>query len=279
MKVLVLGASGFIGTHLLAALRARGDEIATASLRDPHAAARAARGCDAVVNLSGESINQRWSAAAKRRIEESRTTAPRAFLDALEASDERPRAYVSASAVGYYGTSETATFTESSPPGDDFLARVCIAWEREALRARTLGMRVAIVRCGVALGTDGGALKAMLGPFRIGAGGVVGSGKQWISWVHVDDAAAIYLRAIDSIDGVVNATAPHPVTNAEFTKSLGEAIERPTIVPVPTFALRAMLGEGADLVVRGQRVIPQRLNDEGYAFAYPSLEPALRSLV
>lgn len=279
MRVLVLGASGFIGTHLLAALRARGDDVATASLRDPAAAARAARGCDAIVNLSGESINQRWSSAAKRRIEESRTAAPRAFLDALEASGERPSAYVSASAIGYYGTSETAAFTESSPPGDDFLARVCIAWEREAQRAQTLGMRVAIVRCGVALGTDGGALKAMLGPFRLGAGGVVGNGKQWISWVHVDDAAAIYLRAIDGIGGVVNATAPNPVTNAEFTKTLGEVIERPTMVPVPSFALRAMLGEGADLVVRGQRVIPQRLNDEGYAFAYPSLEPALRSLL
>ena len=279
MKVLVLGASGFIGKHVVAALHARGDEVATASLRDPQAAARAARGCDAILNLSGESINQRWTSAAKRRIEESRTAAPRAFLDALAASDDRPRAYVSASAVGYYGTSETATFTETSPPGDDFLARVCIAWEREAQRAQTLGMRVAIVRCGVALGTDGGALKAMLGPFRLGAGGVVGSGKQWISWVHVDDAVAIYLRAIDGAEGVVNATAPNPVTNEEFTKALGEALGRPTVVPVPTFALRAMLGEGADLVVRGQRVIPKRLNDEGYAFAYPSLEPALRSLV
>lgn len=279
MKVLVLGASGFVGTHLCAALRARGDDVATASLRDPKAAAQAARGLDAVVNLSGESINQRWSRPVKERILASRTLAPREFLDALAAHDDRPATYVSASAVGYYGTSESVTFTESSPPGDDFLAHVCVEWEREAMRAQQFGMRVGIVRCGVALGSDGGALKAMLGPFRLGAGGPVGSGKQWISWVHIDDAVAVYLRALDEPSGAVNATAPHPVTNAEFTKTLGEAVHRPAVVPVPTLALRAMLGEGADLLARGQRVIPQRLNDEGYAFAYPSLEPALKSLV
>jgi uncharacterized protein len=279
MKVLILGASGFVGKHLAAALRARGDDVMTASLRDPATAAEAAARSDAVVNLSGEPIGQRWNADVKRRIEESRIEAPRRFLEALAARERRCTVYVSASAIGYYGTSATETFVEESPPGNDFLAFVCVGWEREALRAGELGMRVALVRTGVALGSDGGALEKMLPPFRTGMGGVVGSGRQWISWIHIDDLVGIYLMAIDGLTGPVNACAPNPVTNANFTKALGEALKRPSVLPVPTFALRALLGEGAQIVLEGQRVLPKRTEALGYRFRFTDIKDALANLL
>ena len=279
MKILVLGAAGFVGRHLCATLEQRGDEIVTASLRDADAAAAVAAACDAIVNLAGEPIAQRWSDDVKRRIEASRTELPRRFLDALARRERRATAYVSASAVGYYGTSETQTFVEESPPGDDFLARVCAGWEREAERAAELGLRVAVVRTGVALGAGGGALAKMLPPFRLGLGGVIGNGRQWLSWVHVDDLCGIYRMAIDGARGPLNACSPNPVTNAEFTKALGDALKRPTILPAPTFALRAMLGEGADTVLRGQRVLPRRTQELGYRFEFPELRAALANLL
>ncbi|HEV7179613.1 MAG TPA: TIGR01777 family oxidoreductase [Candidatus Baltobacteraceae bacterium] len=279
MRVGVIGASGFIGRHLVAALQRRGDAVVSASLRNPALAAARLRACETIVNLAGEPIAQRWSAPAKDRIVRSRTDAPRALIDVLGSVQPRPSAYVSASAVGYYGTSETETFVETSPPGRDFLAEVCIGWEREAMRAAEFGMRVAIVRTGVALGTDGGALAHMLPPFKIGAGGVIGNGKQWLSWVHVDDVVAMYLRAIDGASGVFNATAPTPVTNREFTRALGEALHRPAILPVPMLALRLMLGEGAEMLLNGQRVLPERAQAEGYRFAYTDLQTALHALV
>ena len=279
MIVGVLGASGFIGTHLIAALNERGDVVKTASLRDPEAAAKELAQCDAVVNLSGEPVAQRWSTEVKQRILHSRTTAPRAFLNALSARNATVGTYVSASAIGYYGTSETVTFTEESPAGTDFLAEVCGAWERDAMRAQELGMRVAIVRTGIALGTDGGALQKILPPFRLGAGGRVGSGKQWYSWVHIDDVIGIYLMALDGVGGVLNATAPGAVRNSEFTKILGSVLHRPTFFPVPQAALAAMLGEGAFVVTEGQHVLPERTQAAGYTFKYNSLEPALRDLL
>lgn len=279
MKVVVLGASGFVGKHLTAALHARGDDVMTASLRDPVAAADAAAQCDAIVNLAGEPLAQRWNADVKRSIEESRVDTPRRFLQALAQRDRRCAAYVSASAVGYYGTSETETFVEQSPPGSNFLAHVCIDWEREALRAGELGMRIALVRTGVALGNDGGALEKMLPPFRAGVGGAVGSGRQWISWIHIDDLVGIYLMALDGAAGPVNACAPNPVTNADFTKALGAAIKRPTMLPVPTFALRALLGEGAQILLEGQRVLPKRTEELGYRFCFSELKDALANLL
>lgn len=279
MKIAILGASGFVGKHLEAALRARGEEIVAASLRDPAAAAESARDCDGIVNLSGEPLGQRWNAGVKRRIEESRVQLPRNFLDALAQRPRRCSFYVSASAIGYYGTSETETFVEESPAGNDFLARVCIGWEREANRAADLGMRVGIVRSGFALGNDGGALPKMLTPFRAGMGGVVGNGRQWISWVHVDDLVRIYIAAIDGTGGTLNGCAPNPVTNETFTHALGEALHRPTKIPVPTFALRAMLGEGADILLRGQRVLPRRATELGLAFEFPELTAALANLL
>lgn len=280
MKVLVLGASGFVGARLTAALAARGDAVATASLRDPAAAAGMAAGCDAIVNLAGEPIAQRWTDAAKRRMEQSRIDAPRRFLEALGArTDRRCGAYVSASAIGYYGTSTTETFVEESAPGDDFLARLCVGWEREANRAAGLGMRVAIVRTGVALGREGGALAKMLPAFLLGAGGIVGNGRQWFSWVHVDDLVGIYVKAIDEAQGPLNACAPAPVTNAQFTRALGRALHRPAILPVPAFALRALLGDGADVLLLGQRVLPRRTQEIGYGFAFPDLTDALANLL
>jgi uncharacterized protein (TIGR01777 family) len=280
MRILVLGASGFVGRHLVEALRSRGDTVDESSLRDPEAAAAAARECSAVVNLAGESLAQRWSAPVKHRIEYSRTELPRRFLDALAGGQRRPSVYVSSSAVGYYGISESATFDETSPAGDDFLARVCREWESQAFAARDLGMRVAVVRQGLVLGSDGGALAKMLPPFRLGLGGVVGSGRQWISWIAIADAIGIFLLALDRASGAVNATAPQPVTNAQFTQTLARVLGRPALAPVPTFALRMALGEGADVLLTGQRVLPRRALDEyGYAFDHPELEAALRNLL
>jgi uncharacterized protein (TIGR01777 family) len=279
LKIAILGGSGFVGKHLVRVLRERGDEVVEASLRDPAAAARTAHECDAIVNLAGEPLAQRWNAKVKLRIEESRVELPRRFLEALAPLPRRCSIYVSSSAIGYYGTSETATFVENSPPGDDFLARVCVGWESTARRAAGLGMRVGIVRSGFALGNDGGALPKMLPPFRAGMGGVVGSGRQWISWVHVDDLVAIYVMAIGRVDGVLNGCAPNPETNAAFTRALGEALHRPTKVAVPTFALRAMLGEGADILLLGQRVLPEHTLELGYQFKFAQLTAALANLL
>lgn len=279
MKVLVLGASGFVGRHLSRRLTQRGDEVVSSSLRDPSAAAAIAATCDSIVNLAGEPIAQRWNDDVKTRIEESRVAAPRRFLAALAQLQRRCTAYVSASAIGYYGTSETATFVEESAPGDDFLARVCVGWEREANGAADLGMRVALVRTGVALGVDGGALRQMLPPFSFGLGGVIGSGRQWLSWIHVADLVGIYVMALDGTDGALNACAPKPVTNAEFTRELGARLHRPTVIPTPTFALRAILGEGADMLLHGQRVLPRRTKELGYRFEFPELTGALANLL
>lgn len=275
----ILGASGFIGRHLGAALRARGDEVVESGLRDPAAAAAASSGSDVVVNLAGASVSQRWTAAQKRAIEESRTLLPQAYLDALARVANRPRAYVSASAVGYYGTSRGATFTEASPPGSDFLARVCVAWEAEAEGAAALGLRVALVRSGIVLGLDGGALGKLLPLFRAGLGGVVASGAQWYSWIHIDDQVGIYLHAIDGAEGALNATAPNPVTNRDFTAALAAAVHRPALFPVPAFAAALLLGEGALVITEGQRVLPERTLASGYRFRHPELGEAFRSLL
>ncbi|MDB5040341.1 MAG: hypothetical protein JWN27_1067 [Candidatus Eremiobacteraeota bacterium] len=279
MRVTILGASGFIGRHLAAALRARGDQVVTASLRDPEGAAAAGQASDVAVNLAGAPVAVRWTAAAKQAIRSSRVDAPRAFLTALAKRDRRPSAYVSASAVGYYGTSRTATFTETSSPGDDFLARVCVAWEAEADAASALGMRVAKIRTGLVLGTDGGVLGKLLPLFRLGLGGVIAGGRQWNSWIHLEDQIGIYLLAIDGAAGALNAVAPNPVTNREFTHALAAAVGRPALFPVPALAARLLFGEGAYVITEGQRVLPDATRSAGYAFRHPSLDEALRSLL
>lgn len=280
MKVFVLGASGFVGRHLVAALAQLGHEAVEGSLRDPVAAADTAAACDAVVNLAGEAIAQRWSPVVKQRIVQSRVDSPKQFLAALAERDRSTQIFVSASGVGYYGTSEDQTVDENSAPGADFLAGVCKEWEATAFSARDLDMRVAVVRTGIALGTDGGALKTMLPPFRFGLGGTIGSGRQWYSWIHVDDLTGIYLAALDRGDGAYNATAPNPVTNAEFTHELGSVLHRPVFLPTPTAALRMMLGEGADVALTGQRALPKRTTGQlAYHFAFPELRTALEDLL
>jgi uncharacterized protein (TIGR01777 family) len=279
MNVTILGASGFIGKHLVAALTERGDRVTTASLRDPAAAAKIASAADVVVNLAGEPVAQRWTSAAKAKIRSSRVDSVRAFFDALASETRKPAAFVSASAVGYYGTSETATFDETSAPGSDFLAEVCVAWEATADHAATLGMRVTKVRTGLVLGSDGGALAKLLPLFKLGVGGVVASGKQWYPWIHIDDQVGIYLHAIDGTTGVLDATAPNPVRNAEFTRALGAAVHRPTIFPTPAFAIQLAFGEGAIVVTDGQRVLPTRTLATGYRFRYETLDPALAAIV
>ena len=279
MRVTVLGASGLIGRRLTAALRARGDEVVEQSLRDPARAAAASAGSDVVVNLAGAPVSVRWTAAAKREMTRSRVDLPRAYLDALARAPNRPQAYVSGSAVGYYGTSETATFTEGSPPGADFLAQLCVAWEAEADRAAALGMRLAKIRTGLVLDSRGGVLGKLLPVFRLGVGGVVASGRQWFSWIHADDEVGVLLHAVDGADGVLNATAPNPVTNRAFTHALGRALGRPTIFPVPAVAGTVLFGEGAMMLNEGQRAIPQRTLASGYVFRHPQLDEALSSLL
>lgn len=279
MRIGVSGGSGFIGKHLCAALRARGDDVLETSMRDPREAASLASQCDAFVNLSGENLGQRWNDGVKREILRSRTELPERFFEALSTLQTRPRTYVSASAVGYYGASETATFTESDPPGNDFLARVCVEWERIAHTGESLGMRVACVRAGLVLASDGGVLAKLLPVFKSGMGGRAGSGRQWSSWIHIEDTVGIYLLAIDRVAGAINAVAPNPARNAEVAEALGRHLHRPSAVAVPAFVVKAALAEGATLILDGQRVLPARAQTEGYAFKFPQLEDALANLL
>ena len=279
MRVAVIGASGFVGRRLAAELQARGDEVVAVSLRDPAGAARACEGAAAIVNLAGEPVAQRWTPAAKAKIRASRVDAPGALIDALGVLAKPPRIYVSASGVGYYGRSEEATFDEDSPPGNDFLAEVCVAWEATAQRAGTFGMRVAIVRTALVLGSGGGALSKLLPIFKLGAGGPVASGRQWYSWVHIDDLVGIYVHALDGARGVFAASAPNPVRNARFTQALAAAVHRPAIFAVPTFALSAVLGDGAIVLTEGQRVVPTRTLASGYRFRFETIDAALEAAV
>jgi len=297
MRVTITGATGRIGTRLVAALRQRGDDVTVLS-REPDRArsalgvearawrpesapapAEALAGRDAVLHLAGEDVAQRWSAEAKRRLLNSRELGTRNLVEGLRAADPRPAVLVSASAVGYYGPRGDEPVTEDAAPGDDFLARVCAAWEREAAAAEQLGVRVARVRTGVVLDRGGGALAKMLPFFRLGIGGPVAGGRQYMPWIHVDDLIGIYVAALDGEgwSGAVNATAPAPATNAEFSKALGRALRRPALAPVPAFAIRALYGEMATIVVTGQRAVPERTQALGYRFAHPELDRALRS--
>ena len=289
MRVAVTGASGRIGSHLVGRLRARGDEVTVLS-RDAAkgvrwdamiqpAPADALAGRDAVVHLAGEDVAQRWSDAAKRRIRESRELGTRHLVDGIAAlpEAERPRVLVSASASGYYGPRGDEEVDESAGPGSDFLAAVCIAWEREAQRAAEHGLRVVNIRTGVVLDRKGGALAKMLPPFRMGVGGPVAGGRQWMPWIHRDDEVGIIVAALDGDDwsGPVNASAPNPVTNRGFSRALGRALHRPAFAPVPALAIRALYGEMAQIVTTGVRMVPRRATELGYVFAHPELDGAL----
>jgi uncharacterized protein (TIGR01777 family) len=277
MRIAITGASGLIGTRLGEALRARGDGVVPVSLRSGPPSADALAGCDAVVNLAGEPIAQRWTQGARDRIRSSRVDATRGLVQAIAGAEPGPRALVNASGVGYYGPRGDEQLDESAAPGSDFLAQVCVDWEREAQAAAERGVRVAIVRTGVVLAKSGGALAKMLPPFRLGVGGPVAGGRQYLPWIHLDDLVAVYMAAIDNEawSGPVNATAPQPVTNAEFSKALGRALHRPAIAPVPAFAIRLLYGDMAEIVTEGQRAIPARLSELGYTFMHPDLDEAL----
>jgi uncharacterized protein len=295
MRVAVTGATGMIGRRLVAALLARGDSV-TVLTRD---AARAGSGvevvvwdglqapdlsgCDAVVHLAGEPIAQRWNDAAKERIRTSRVDGTRALVAGLRSSEGRaPKVLVSTSAAGYYGDRGAELLEESSAPGDDFLASLCAEWESEAFEASSFGVRVVCVRNGVVLDRSGGALKQMLVPFRLGVGGPVAGGGQYISWIALDDVVGIYLAALDGDEwwsGPVNACAPEAATNAEFSKALGKVLRRPAVVPVPALALRVLYGEMASVVLGSQRMVPARAVGLGYEFAFPGLEGALRGVL
>jgi uncharacterized protein (TIGR01777 family) len=243
------------------------------------APASALAGRDAVVHLAGENVAQRWTDDAKRRIRSSRELGTRNLVAGIEAAEPRPRVLVSSSAVGYYGPHGDEELDEDTPPGDDFLAEVCVIWEREAERAAALGLRVVTVRTGVVLDKGGGALAKMLPFFKLGAGGPVAGGDQYMPWIHVDDVVGIYLAALDGEDwsGPVNASAPTPVTNEAFSKALGRALRRPAFAPVPGLAVRALYGEMAEIVTKGQRAVPRRAQEHSYAFAHPELDEALRA--
>jgi uncharacterized protein (TIGR01777 family) len=301
MRVLVTGASGFLGSRLSDALLARGDEVVGLS-RDADRARRsnptvtwhpwnatverppavAIEGADAVANLIGEPIDQRWTDEAKQRIRDSRERATKNLVDSLSASDPRPRALVSQSAVGYYGDRGDAVTDESTPAGTSFDAAVCVAWESAARAAEELGMRVAITRTGLPLDPNGGLLKQLLLPFRLGLGGPIAGGRQYMPWIHVDDWVRLVLWAVDGDDrgGTYNATAPNPVTNAELSKTLGRVLGRPAVMPIPKLAMKLRFGnELGEVVAGGQRAIPRRALDAGFEFAHPELEPALRDLL
>jgi uncharacterized protein (TIGR01777 family) len=291
MRVTLTGASGLIGTRLAQRLRARGDEVTTLSRtprsadavawrpEDEPAPAAALAGRDAVVHLAGENVAQRWTDDAKAAIRSSRELGTRNLVEGIAAADPRPRALVSSSAVGYYGPRGDDRVDETDPPGSGFLAEVCVIWEREAQRAAELGLRVVTVRTGVVLDRSGGALAKMLPFFKLGLGGPVAGGGQYMPWIHVDDVVGLYLAAIDGEqwDGAVNASAPDPVTNAAFSKALGRALHRPAFAPVPALAVRTLYGEMAEIVTEGQRVVPRRAQALGYEFAHPDLGEALRS--
>jgi uncharacterized protein (TIGR01777 family) len=229
--------------------------------------------------LAGEPVAQRWNAAAKQRILESREKGTRNLVEAMR--NRPPKVLVSASGVGYYGSRADEVLTESAAPGKDFLANVCIVWEREAKAAEKLGVRVATLRIGTVLGPNGGALKKLLTPFRLGAGGRIGNGRQWMSWVHVEDLCRLILFVLcdENAGGALNATSPNPITNETFTKVLAEAVHRPALFPVPPSALRLMFGEMSQVLLDSQRVVPQAAVAAGFDFRYPEISAALSNIL
>jgi uncharacterized protein len=305
VRVVVTGATGLLGRVLVEALRSGGEQVVAIS-RDPQRAAQtlsdeveihawpdptaipapgaALAGADAVVNLLGEPVAQNWTRHPEVRAEirNSRILGTRSLVAGLRAlpDERRPRVLVSQSAAGYYGHRGDQPLDEQAAPGTDFLAEVVVAWEQEALAAESL-MRVAVTRTGVVLAAGGGALSRMLPFFRLGLGGPVAGGKQYVPWVHLDDVVGAIRFVLQTAEatGAVNVTAPNPVTNAELTKALGHALHRPAVLPVPALALRALYGEMSQIVTTGQRVIPSRLEQLGYAFRYTELGPALATVL
>jgi uncharacterized protein len=305
MRVAITGATGMIGSALTAALRDRGDQV-VAIARDRGRAQDALgkgvevhawpdpkqtppppaslSGADAVVHLLGEPVAQRWTEKAKHEIRDSRVLSTRSLAAALAelAEGDRPSTFVCQSATGYYGARGGEPVTESDAAGADFLAEVTVAWEHEALAAAALpGIRVALTRTGVVLSSHGGALAKMLPPFKLGIGGPVAGGHQYVPWIHLDDVVGALVHCIDDerAAGPVNVTAPNPETNAQLSRALGRSLHRPAVMPVPAAALRLLYGEMSLIVTTGQRAVPERLRELGYPFRHPELESALRDVL
>jgi uncharacterized protein (TIGR01777 family) len=304
MKVAITGATGFIGSRVVMKLHDRGDSIVVLCRNSSKARRlfpdsvyprvqvvdyeatesgdwqRSIDGTDAVINLAGEPISERWTAETKKAILDSREIGTRKLVEAIAKAEVKPKVLISGSAIGYYGTSETETFEENSPAGSDFLAEVCKKWEAEANKVKEFGTRLVILRTGIVLG-KGGALAKMIPPFKLFAGGPIGTGRQWFSWIHREDIVSLILYCLDNpdIQGVLNATAPKPVRMKEFCHILGEVMNRPSWLPVPDFALEMLLGEGAKVVLEGQEVIPKATLGSGFEYRYSELEPALRDIV
>ncbi|MFN6482268.1 MULTISPECIES: TIGR01777 family oxidoreductase [unclassified Nostoc] len=305
MKVAITGATGFVGSLLVQRLHAKGHKIVVLTRNTAFAQKvfpseafpnveivsyktnasgswqSAIASCDGVVNLAGEPIGEgRWTPERKQEILNSRKLGTQKIVEAIASANPKPTVLINASAIGYYGTSETATFDETSPSGNDFLAQVCQAWEAEARKVKDAGVRLVILRFGIVLG-NGGALGKMIPPFKLFAGGPIGSGRQWFSWIHVDDLVNLILQALTQpeIEGVYNATAPNPVRMADLSQTLGQVMNRPSWLPVPGFAIEALLGDGAIVVLEGQQVIPKRTVETGFEYKYPNLQPALTQIL
>lgn len=301
MKVAVTGATGFVGSRLVERLITEGHsvvaftrgrtastlpqssnlEIVTYDPKEPGDWQASISGCDGVVNLAGAPIAEnRWTPEVKKSLLESRTLTTQNVVNAIHHANPKPSVLVNASAIGFYGTSETAQFDETSASGQDFLAEVCRAWEAEASKVKETGTRLVILRIGIVL-ENGGALGKMLTPFRMFAGGPIGSGKQWFSWIHREDLVNLILKALSdsSMEGTYNATAPNPVKMADLTNTLGEVMNRPSWLPVPAFALEALLGDGAIVVLEGQQVLPKRTLTTGFEYAYPTVKQALTAIL
>ncbi len=303
MRVFITGGTGLIGRRLCAALRQRGDEpvvltrhpqVALAGIGpaaqfvegDPSRIGpwmEAVDGCQAVVNLAGANLfDRRWNEDFKRQLRESRVLSTQNLVDAIRQAKARPNVLVSGSAIGYYGFTGDELLTEDSPAGTgDFLSQLTPLWEEAALPAEEAGARVVLLRTGVVLDKAGGALKQMMTPFKFFIGGPVGHGRQWVSWIHHADEVGLILFAMDEpkVRGPLNATAPEPVTNRQLAKALGKAMGRPSFAPVPAFALKLRFGEVANVVIKGQRVIPKKAQDLGYRFQFPDVDAALRDIM
>lgn len=304
MKVAITGATGLVGSRLVEKLKAENHQILVLTRNAdkakkvfPNSAFPTVEvvqynpkesgewqtvisGCDAVVNLAGAPIAERWSPQYKQEILSSRQIVTQKIVEAIKKATNKPQVLVSGSAIGYYGTSETATFDETSSSGNDFLAEVCQKWESEATKVKETGVRLVIPRIGIVL-ANGGALGKMLGPFQMFAGGPIGNGRQWFSWVHRDDLVNLIIEAIKrpDMEGVFNATAPNPVRMSQFCQTLGDVMKRPSWLPVPDFVLELLLGDGAKVVLEGQQVLPKHTQSIGFQYQYPQLKSALQEIL
>ncbi|MEA5509607.1 TIGR01777 family oxidoreductase [Crocosphaera sp. UHCC 0190] len=304
MKIAITGATGFVGQRLVNALKNEGHELLVFTRNINHAQTiypassfpnleivaytptesgdwqERISGCDGVVNLAGEPIAERWTPEHKKAILASRQLGTRKIVEAIAKAEVKPSVLVNPSAIGYYGTSETKTFDENSLPGDDFLAEVCQAWETEAKQLTQTNVRLVILRFGIVLG-DGGALAKMIPPFKMFAGGPLGNGRQWFSWIHIDDLVRLIKESLtrSGIKGTFNATAPNPVRMNQLCQTLGEVMNRPSWLPVPDFALELLLGEESIVVLKGQQVLPKETQALGFEYQYPTLKSALMDIV